>query len=361
MEKHKLIEYIKNPEQLDDKSISLIRHLTDEYPYFQTAHLLTVKNLYLINSENFKNQLNLTGAYIADRKILYELLHPLQSKKEIDSVISETEIRKSGKIVKNSLKENIDTAVSYQLFDFEDNKHSRMDLVPDISIDVRKEYGEGIELDDITFTLNDSDIIEVDPKEKILSPDKQQADNNIEEAYERGDIDLLEIDVHDEGLNNIDVDEDIVKDTGEEFTGLNMINESIGSEFEIIDESSEDEVSLQQFISEDETEETDTKESIWISKHAEKEISNSELIDSFIKGKPRIIPKERHVSNSDISSDSIKEHEGYITDTLAKIYVKQGYYSKAVFAYEKLSLKYPEKSSYFAGQINEIKKIINNL
>ena len=52
------------------------------------------------------------------------------------------------------------------------------------------------------------------------------------------------------------------------------------------------------------------------------------------------------------------ESDHLITDTLANIYLKQGNYAKAIFAYEKLSLKYPEKSTYFAGQISEIKRLI---
>ena len=88
------------------------------------------------------------------------------------------------------------------------------------------------------------------------------------------------------------------------------------------------------------------------------EKNKNHLIINFIKGEPGPIRADRETSlKGDVSLDSIKEHDGFITDTLARIYVKQGLFAKAIYAYEKLSLKYPEKSAYFAAQIEKIRNI----
>ncbi len=82
------------------------------------------------------------------------------------------------------------------------------------------------------------------------------------------------------------------------------------------------------------------------------------LILNFLKEDPGPIRADKvRASRVDVSISSIREHDGFITDTLAQIYVKQGLYAKAVYAYEKLSLKYPEKSAYFAAQIEKIRNI----
>jgi len=82
------------------------------------------------------------------------------------------------------------------------------------------------------------------------------------------------------------------------------------------------------------------------------------LIQNFLKGDPGPIRADRKATlKGDFSQSSIREHDGFITDTLAKIYVKQGLVAKAIYAYEKLSLKYPEKSAYFAAQIEKVKNI----
>jgi hypothetical protein len=88
------------------------------------------------------------------------------------------------------------------------------------------------------------------------------------------------------------------------------------------------------------------------------EKSGNHLIINFIKGGPGPIRADQHTSlKGDVSLDSIREHDGFITDTLARIYIKQGLLAKAIYAYERLSLKYPEKSAYFAAQIEKIRNI----
>ena len=83
-----------------------------------------------------------------------------------------------------------------------------------------------------------------------------------------------------------------------------------------------------------------------------------DLIDEFIKNSPKIkINNDYEVKSSFKTDQKIKDE--LITETLAKIYMKQEKYNKAIKAYEILSLKYPKKSSFFADQINDIKKLKN--
>ena len=62
-------------------------------------------------------------------------------------------------------------------------------------------------------------------------------------------------------------------------------------------------------------------------------------------------------SATETAKKSLSENDDFITETLAKIYKEQGHFDKAIDAFEKLILKFPEKNTLFASQISDIKKI----
>ena len=84
-----------------------------------------------------------------------------------------------------------------------------------------------------------------------------------------------------------------------------------------------------------------------------------QLIDNFIDKKISISKpkKTTFFKPMDLAKESLIENESLVTHTLAKVYLEQGHYDKAISAYTKLCLKYPEKNSLFANQIKLINKL----
>ena len=84
------------------------------------------------------------------------------------------------------------------------------------------------------------------------------------------------------------------------------------------------------------------------------------LIDKFIENSPKI-PPVKHGVPSTVSFDLNASDNSYLmTETLARVYLEQKKYQKAIQAYEILILKYPEKSSFFADRITDIKILQHN-
>lgn len=296
-----IAEYIADPSLLDENSIIDLTLITEKYPYFQTGQLLRIKNLYNLSPEAIKPVLNYTAAYVTDRKILYYLLHPI--------AVSEQEVNKNPeKDIKDSIEENIADTMSSQIDFIKKNKDDSLEFTA--SLDVKKEYGEGVELDDYVVRINDSE----DELIELIEEKKEDA-----------------LTVNTDSGNPIEP-EPIPQAPNPEVDILLLINKGVSAD-KVANKPAND--------------------------LSESQKRNNSIIESFIQSNPKITPDRPAQSEIvDFSKDSVKESDHLITDTLAEIYLKQGNYAKAIFAYEKLSLKYPEKNAYFAGQIKEIKKLI---
>jgi len=83
---------IKHPEQLDRESLYDLRSLIALYPYYQTARLLLLQNLYILHDSSFNEELRNAALYISDRRVIFNLIeaahYQLPSAKTEDRVIS---------------------------------------------------------------------------------------------------------------------------------------------------------------------------------------------------------------------------------------------------------------------------------
>ena len=93
-------------------------------------------------------------------------------------------------------------------------------------------------------------------------------------------------------------------------------------------------------------------------KRTERKKEQIELVDQFLKETPRFQPKKGGTAEQtpNIASESVQDRSEFMTETLAKLYIEQGHMEKAIEAYDILRLRFPEKSSFFAGRIRALKQ-----
>ena len=245
-----LKELINHPERMDRDTLFELRSLLALYPYFQTARLLMLQNLYLLHDTSFDEELRRAAIYITDRKVLFNMIE----------------------------------AAHYQLR----QQTSQATTTSETSANPNR-----------TVDLIDSFLDTIPPEEEEDEKQGKRAPTPADATIDYVAY-LLQCEANEKAAQ-------------EEQTP---------------------------------------------------QMKGQSLIDSFLEQEQGRIMLNDLPSDYSIEEEPAEEpednEEEYFTETLARIYIKQGRYQKAYDIIGRLSNKYPQKNAYFADQMRFLEKLIIN-
>ena len=335
---------------LETPHLADLEVLLKEYPFFETAHLLYTKGLHIHNSINYSKQLRKTAIVANNRSVLYELLQ--QPSEKVIAKESKVEIPKDQPTIKESVQEVQHTVspiekISPVTSTNTDLKVIYINTVPSQPLEVVKEKEVAqSEIDIVKGIENKTDEnISAFNEEKLNQTIEAEITRGVVQSYVATDIiktpDLYKEEQTEptsftEWLNKIKKESaTLTTNTGKEDT-------------KTLTSSSPNKGDVEQGKSKNDVK-TDKKPTFFE--------QNKQIIDKIIETDPsriKLSSNKFFTPNTD-AKQSLLENEHLVTETLAKIYALQGNISKAIRAYEILSLKFPQKSVYFASLIEKLK------
>jgi len=282
---------------LSPKQTRELEDIIEEYPYFQAARALHLKGLKNLDSYKYNNALKVTAAHTADRDVLFDYITS-----------------------KEFVQNNIADAIAGRGSKLEDQEAISEEIQPNPNTaSMLSESSEPA----LPQNLNDAEQI-LDPK--LFESRKPEVKiEKVEEPKKESDTNL---------------------NLGKPIPFTNKEKHSFTEWLQLTsthDEPVEKQNTNDDHGSENVLEELERKKKF-------------ELLDKFIENNPKIVPKESNPKVNIKESTKIDKNE-LMTETLAKVYLEQKKYKKAIQAFKILSLKYPEKSGFFADQIQAVKKL----
>ena len=274
MEMQRLDEWINNPDLMESDTLEELRSIILRYPYFQTAWLLYIKNLYLIKHPSFKDELRRGALYVADLSVLFYFVEGNSFS------FPKSEYKESEKQVAND---------------------RTLDLINRFLSEIPNDKGLSSELSI--------------PVDSVMDYSSLLLLNSAENG--RKEVDNTALPLKGQAL----IDDFIEKSESGMLSSGNNMTDAVGNGNEKDEFSDEDLV----VIDDD---------------------NNAGPVDDAMDG------------NAEFADET--GDDNYLTETLAKIYVKQQRYDKALEIIKKLNLKYPKKNAYFADQMRFLERLIIN-
>ncbi len=313
MQAKEFINYIKNPNSLEKNSVKELQKLVNDFPYFQSAHLLLSLASKKWDASVYQKSLKKTAIVVTNRSHLFNLIQQFE--------ISNTVI--------------------------EDSDHQKL-VVEEVlePIDSTKELNI-LKATELLIENSDSEITETEFQQKTKPNAEEVLENEIAKQVVGAIVEKQMLNLSDTQLvfnQN--------KEPGNFTDWLRLIqksNKQLSAE-NILDTNTENNTDIKTRL---EKGKIITQESA-----LNKKLKNLALIDKIIEKSPgqiKIKDDQKFYSPEHNAKESLLENEHLVSETLAKIYALQGSVNKAVRAYEILSLKFPQKSAYFASLIQKLK------
>jgi hypothetical protein len=302
MNSKELTYLFENSASVGPQETGALEALLKKYPYFQAARAIYLKGLY--NQDSFKYNLALkkTAAFTLDRSVLFDF-------------ISSTDFDQDK--VALQIKTQEDTLRNITVFE------------------AQEVYGNN------SISINDAIKMKITESAQVLDPD----------LFERPTLkpsEEIKVSAENPSDENSSDDNPSAENLSEE-------KPDMGSP---IDFNASEAHSFSEWLSLTKAKPID-RNSENLKKITDSKLRKSELIDDFISKSPRLKP-DKSVSTTNIGPERNLPPEALMTETLARVYLEQKNYKKALQAYKILILKNPEKSGFFADQIRAIKKLQEN-